>query len=56
MPTEEHDSIGGQASGGLIVGGAASRWRSLTALMEASTLEGRLVGDRRLEACGGLTS
>jgi hypothetical protein len=46
----------GRPVGGLTVGGAASRWGSLTALMEASTLEGRPVGDSRLEADGGLTS
>jgi hypothetical protein len=45
VPTGEHAGIGGQASGGLTVGGAASQWGSLTALTEASTLEGRLVGD-----------
>jgi hypothetical protein len=56
VPIGEHDDIGGQADEGLTAGGATSRWGSLTALTQASTLEGRPVGDRRLEAGGGLTS
>jgi hypothetical protein len=45
VPTGEHAGIEEQANGGLTVGGAASWWGSLTALTEASTLEGRPAGD-----------
>jgi hypothetical protein len=45
VPTGEHADIGGQANVGLMVGGAASRRGSLTALTKGSTLESRPVGD-----------
>jgi hypothetical protein len=35
----------GSPAGGLAVGGAKNRWNSLLTLTEASTLEGRPVGD-----------
>jgi hypothetical protein len=56
VPAKEHVGIEGQASGGLTVGGAPSWWGSLMELTEASTLEGRPVGDWRRDAGGGLTS
>jgi hypothetical protein len=49
VPTGEHVVIGGQSSGRLTVGGAASRWESRTTQLEANTQESRPVGidDRR---------